>query len=102
MFIGEPEFWGRGFASDAVMTMLGYAFERFDLHMVELWTLADNNRAIAAYERCGFVPEGRLRERSWKDGAWVEHVVMSITREEFAAARDARQRRASAATPAER
>jgi len=85
MFIGEPAFWGRGLAGDAVTTLLGYAFERFDLHMVELWTLADNNRAIAAYERCGFVQEGILRERSWKDGRWVEHVVMSVTREEFAA-----------------
>jgi RimJ/RimL family protein N-acetyltransferase len=89
MYIGEPECWGRGYAGAAVMTLLAYAFDRFDLHMVELWALADNNRAIAAYERCGFVQEGRLRQRSWKDGAWVDHVVMSVTREEFLRAHDA-------------
>ena len=91
MFIGEPEFWGQGYARDAVFTLLEYAFDRFDLHQVELWTLADNNRAVGAYERCGFVQEGRLRERSWKEGHWVDHVVMSVNREEFARARSAWQ-----------
>ncbi len=94
MYIGEPAFWGLGYASDAVMALLGYAFDRLDLHMVELWTLADNNRAIAAYARCGFVEEATLRERSWKAGRWVDRVVMSVTREEFAAAREAWDRRA--------
>jgi RimJ/RimL family protein N-acetyltransferase len=89
MFIGEPQFWEQGYASDAVTTLLGYAFDRFDLHMVELWTLADNNRAIAAYQRCGFVEEGRPRERSWKECHWVDHVVMSVTRDGFAKAREA-------------
>ena len=26
--------------------------------------------------------EARLRDRSWKDGGWVDHVVMSVNREE--------------------
>jgi len=92
MFIGEPAYWGKGYARDAVMALLSYAFERFDLHQVELWTLADNNRAVGTYERCGFVLEGRLRERSWKEGHWVDHVVMSVNREEFAKAREAWER----------
>jgi RimJ/RimL family protein N-acetyltransferase len=91
MFIGEPAFWGAGYAHDAVMALLSYAFDRYDLHQVELWTLADNNRAVGMYQRCGFVIEGRLRERSWKQGEWVDHVVMSVNREEFHAVRQAWQ-----------
>jgi RimJ/RimL family protein N-acetyltransferase len=83
MFIGEPAFWGRGYAQDAVMALLGFAFDRWDLHQVQLWTLGDNDRALGVYKRCGFVGEARLRDRSWKDGRWVDHVVMSVTREEF-------------------
>jgi RimJ/RimL family protein N-acetyltransferase len=86
MFIGEPTFWGQGYAQDAAMTLLSYAFDRWDLYQVELWTLADNNRAIGIYRRCGFVEEGRLRDRSFKDGEWVDHIVMSVNREEFARA----------------
>jgi RimJ/RimL family protein N-acetyltransferase len=83
MYIGEPDFWGHGYARDAVLTLLGHAFDNLDLHQVELWTLADNNRAIGAYRRCGFVEEGRLRERSFKEGRWVDRLVMSVNREEF-------------------
>jgi RimJ/RimL family protein N-acetyltransferase len=87
MFIGEPEFGGHGFAHDAVVTLLDYAFDRMDLSRIELWTLSDNDRAIRMYRRCGFVQEALLRERSFKEGRWVDHVVMSVDREEFARAR---------------
>jgi RimJ/RimL family protein N-acetyltransferase len=88
MYVGEPAYWGRGFARDATMAILAYAFDRLDLQQVELWTLADNDRAIAMYGRCGFVQEARLRDRSWKDGRWIDHVVMSVNREEFARVRE--------------
>ena len=94
MFVGEPAFWGAGYARDSVMTLLAYAFDRFDLHQVELRALGDNNRALAMYERCGFVQEARLRERSWKEGRWVDHVAMSVTREEFEKARRASEENA--------
>jgi RimJ/RimL family protein N-acetyltransferase len=83
MFIGEPAFWGQGHAQDATMTLLAYAFERWDFFQIELWTLADNDRAIRMYQRCGFVEEARLRARSYKDGEWVDRVVMSVNRDEF-------------------
>ena len=63
-------------------------FDRWDLHQVELWTLGDNDRALRTYGRCGFVEEARLRDRSWKDGRWVDHVVMSVGRDEFGTVRD--------------
>lgn len=89
MFIGEPEFWGQGYAREAVFTLLGYAFDRFDLHMVELWLLGDNDRALRTYQAGGFVEDARLRQRSYRGGGWVDHVVMSVTRDEFDRARQA-------------
>ena len=88
MFIGEPAFWGKGYAQDAVIALLGYAFDRWDLNQVELWTLGDNDRALNVYKRCGFVEEARLRDRSWKGGLWVDHVSMSVNREELTRARE--------------
>jgi RimJ/RimL family protein N-acetyltransferase len=87
MYIGEPTFWGQGYAGDAIMALLGYAFDRWDLNLVELWVLGDNDRASSTYQRCGFTVEGRLRQRSFKGGRWVDRVHMSVTREEFARAR---------------
>jgi RimJ/RimL family protein N-acetyltransferase len=87
LFIGEPDFWGHGYARDATMALLAYAFDRMDLNQVELWTLADNVRAIPMYQRCGFVQEAVLRQRSFKEGQWVDHVVMSVSRTEFESVR---------------
>ena len=88
IYIGEPSFWGQGYARDATMALLSHAFDRFDLHQVELWTLAPNARVIRTYERCGFRREATLRDRSFKEGRFVDHVVMSATREEFTLALD--------------
>jgi RimJ/RimL family protein N-acetyltransferase len=79
LYVGEPEFRGRGYALDAVATLVGHAFDRMDLARIELWTLAANDRAIDVYEACGFRREAVLPERSFKDGGWVDHVVMSAT-----------------------
>ena len=54
----------------------------------EIFDVVDeNDRVIGVYERCGFVREAELRDRSWKDGRFVDHVVLSVTREGFAKAR---------------
>jgi RimJ/RimL family protein N-acetyltransferase len=87
LYLGEPDAWGHGHAVDAVMALLGYAFDRLDLHQVELWTLGDNHGALVVYGRCGFVEEARLRDRSFKEGRWIEHVVMTVQRDEFATVR---------------
>jgi RimJ/RimL family protein N-acetyltransferase len=87
LYVGEPAFRGQELERDAAMTLLGYAFARLDLHQVELRTLATNDRVLAVSGRCGFVREATLRQRSFQDGEWVDHVVMSVNRDEFAAAR---------------
>jgi RimJ/RimL family protein N-acetyltransferase len=84
LYIGDRGSRGKGYGKDAVLTLLGYAFDRFDLVRVELWALGDNARALEAYRACGFVEEARLPDRSFKDGGWVDRVVMSVTREAFA------------------
>ncbi|MGH2726285.1 MAG: GNAT family N-acetyltransferase [Actinomycetota bacterium] len=87
IFIGEREVWGKGYGRDALMTLLAHAFDTVNLRQVELWTLADNERAIYMYKACGFVEDGRLRNRSWIEGHYIDHLVMSITADEFARAR---------------
>ena len=87
VFIGERTAWGKGYGRDAIMALLAWAFDRFDLYQVELWSLAPNERAIATYEQCGFARDATLRQRSFKDGEWVDRVVMSVQREEFEKAR---------------
>jgi RimJ/RimL family protein N-acetyltransferase len=81
--IGDKEYWGRGFGTDAVRLLLRLAFEKMGLHRVELFVFTFNERAIACYEKCGFCREGVLRDYGFKLGAFQDVVIMSILASEY-------------------
>jgi len=55
IFIGLPEYWGRGIGSAATRQLLKYAFSILTLDAVYLWVNKKNDRAIQIYEKNGFV-----------------------------------------------
>lgn len=86
IFLG-PEHQNRGYGSDAVQLMVRYGFVELGLHRIELQAFAFNPRAIAAYEKAGFVVEGRRRQTAWRSGGWHDDVMMGLLADEWAAAR---------------
>ncbi len=85
--IGEHDVWGQGYGSDATRLMVDHAFSSLGLHRVALAVFAFNGRAIRAYQRVGFVVEGRSREAIWRDGSWWDELHMSVLEPEWRAAR---------------
>jgi RimJ/RimL family protein N-acetyltransferase len=81
--IGERAYWGRGYGTDAVRVSVRYAFTELDLNRVSLSVFAYNARALCAYQRVGFVIEGRARNRLSRDGQHWDLVYMGILREEW-------------------
>ena len=79
--IGEKEFWGRGYGTDAIRHVLGYAFAELGLRRVWLITDEDNERGIRCYEKCGFVREGLLRAHRLRHGQPLNMFVMGVLRE---------------------
>jgi RimJ/RimL family protein N-acetyltransferase len=88
ILIGEESAQGKGYGPDAIVALLGYLFYERNLHRVGLTVLVTNQRAIRAYEKIGFVHEGRYRAHRFVDGAYEDEYQMSILRPEF----DARYR----------
>jgi RimJ/RimL family protein N-acetyltransferase len=86
ILIGEKEYWGKGYGTDATVTVLRFAFEVMNLHRVWLTTGDNNPRAIACYRKCGFREEGRLRQDRYLGGRYSDTIVMGVLREEFEAA----------------
>ena len=80
----------QGYGRDAVAVLLDYAFDKRNLHRVQLEVLADNDAALSAYKASGFVEEGRLREHAYTAGSFVDLVVMSVLRTDWLAARPGR------------
>jgi RimJ/RimL family protein N-acetyltransferase len=81
--IGERDFWGRGYGTDALRVLLRYAFDELNLQRVSLSVLEGNERAVRSYEKCGFREEGRER-RVWSyDGRRWDEIYMGLLREEW-------------------
>ncbi|RPJ50910.1 MAG: N-acetyltransferase [Chloroflexi bacterium] len=80
--IGEKDYWSGGYGSDAVLTMLRFAFNDLGLRRVYATPDADNIRAIRSFEKCGFVLEGTLREHRLRHGQPVDMVMMGALRKE--------------------
>jgi RimJ/RimL family protein N-acetyltransferase len=83
IFIGDREYWGRGYGRDAVKLLLRYGFYYLGLRRIVLNTNAKNLRAIRCYLACGFIEEGRARKALWLEGEYVDVVNMAILREEW-------------------
>jgi diamine N-acetyltransferase len=77
-FIGRLEHRGKGYGSAAVRLIIQHAFEDLGLMRIYLHVLASNSAAIAAYEKCGFVNEGRLRRHAFKKGIFEDMLVMGM------------------------
>lgn len=72
-----PEHQSKGLGTEATQLMTRYAFNELGLHRIELTVNADNERAIAAYERAGFEPEGVLRSKLFYGGRFHDQVFMA-------------------------
>ena len=81
------EYVGRGYGTDAMRVIVSYGFREMGLHRIQLTVAPFNPAGIRAYEKAGFIEEGRHRESVWHDGRWYDEVVMSILDHEWAARR---------------
>ena len=83
--IGEREFWGKGYGTDAMGLILRYAFTELNLRRVSLNVFEFNQRALRSYEKAGFQLEGRQRQFIQREGRRWDLVYMGILREEWLA-----------------
>lgn len=74
---------GKGIAAQATKELLNKAFEQFGFEKVYLNVLADNERAIHLYEKCGFVYEGEFRRHLHIRGEYKNLKWYSVLKEEY-------------------
>lgn len=75
-----PQARGRGIGTAAIAQLIDFGFVRHNLRRIHLQAIASNTGAIRAYEKAGFVVEGRQREHAWVRGAYEDIVLMGILR----------------------
>ena len=83
IFIGNKTAHGMGFGSEATRLIVSYGFDTLNLNRVWLRVYENNPRAQRIYEKIGFVKEGVLRQHAYREGRYLDVIVMGVLRDEW-------------------
>jgi ribosomal-protein-alanine N-acetyltransferase len=76
--------WGHGYATLAAQELIRFGFTALGLHRISAAVGPDNAPSLAVVKKLGFVPEGRLRDHVFTNGAWRDSVLYSLLEHEWA------------------
>lgn len=79
---------GEGIATDAVMTLMQYAFEEVGLHRLETTRIEYNEASKKLYEKCGWKIEGVKKEAIYRSGEFHDLFVVGILEEDYRKAKE--------------
>jgi aminoglycoside 6'-N-acetyltransferase len=71
----NPRFHGRGYATEAVAALIGFAFDSYAVHRIEARVDPRNVTSLRLCERLSLRREGVLRKDYWCKGEWTDTVV---------------------------
>lgn len=74
-FLGDKTEWGKGYAPDAVRTLLRWTFRELDLYKVYIKLIAPNHRSRRVAEKLGLRQEGVLVGDKFRDGRHEDLLV---------------------------
>ncbi|MCH4533013.1 GNAT family N-acetyltransferase [Staphylococcus haemolyticus] len=77
IYIGDEEYWGKGYGTQALELIIKFAFNNLNLHMLYLEVFSYNKNATKTYERLGFKQDGILRQSKFQDGKYYDKIIMS-------------------------
>lgn len=80
--VGEKPYWGRGYGSEAIRTLLKHLFYVQGFETIHLYTYTDNLRAQRAFSKVGF-RRVSTRRRFPFGLRFQDELRMEITRDEF-------------------
>jgi RimJ/RimL family protein N-acetyltransferase len=74
---------GKGYGTDAVSALLRYAFDDLRLNCIYCRVKEDNTASQKMFEKCGFVKEGCLRARVYRQGRYYDFYEYSVLKSEY-------------------
>lgn len=78
----DPQFWGKGYATEVAKKLISTGFEEFNLHKVEAGVAVGNERSIKVLEKAGMKKEGLRRKILPIRGDWVDNYHYAIVENE--------------------
>ena len=81
--IGDKSCWGKGVGASVTAAVLEHAFSNLGLRKVNSDFLDPHAASRRIHEQNGFSEEGRLRADAWREGQWVDRILVSLLRDEW-------------------
>jgi len=80
IMLDDKDSLGKGYALDAVMTMMRYAFKELGLNCLDAEMIAYNERSIDFYtSKCGWVVDGKKENWFYGNGQYHDKILCGIT-----------------------
>lgn len=73
----DKSFWGRGYASEAICSLLDYAFSSLKMNRIEAKVEPENVNSIKLLQKLSFTFEGTLRQYERVDGKFNDLNIYS-------------------------
>lgn len=76
--IGDKNYWGKGYGSDAAGAAIKFAFKKLGLEKITLSVYEYNKRAIKSYIKCGFKEKEVLKKDHLYNNIYWDTIIMEI------------------------
>lgn len=83
IMIGEKSYWNQGYGTETMRLLLKHGFNTQNLHRVWLQVYEKNKRGMRAYQKAGFIHEGKFREAHYQHGRYYDVHLMSVLKDEW-------------------
>ncbi|MFN6528063.1 GNAT family N-acetyltransferase [Nostoc sp. ChiSLP03a] len=77
------EFWGQGYATEAVKAVVSFGFHELGLHRIFATCHPENIASARVMQKIGMQQEGYLREHHWIKGEWQDSWLYAILEHEW-------------------
>ena len=74
----DKAYWGKGFATEALNSVLDFGFKVLKLHRIEAGCAVDNRSSIRVLEKTGMIREGRKRQVLPLKSGWSDNFEYAI------------------------
>ncbi|MCP4160211.1 MAG: GNAT family N-acetyltransferase [Deltaproteobacteria bacterium] len=78
ILVGEKDYWGKGYATEAINLIVEYAFNILGLHKLTAGSISLNEGSVKAFKNNNFEIEGIRKEHVFINGSYVDAIIFGL------------------------
>ena len=81
ILIGDKDYWGKGYATEAIDLIIKYAFKVLGLHKLTAGSISSNKGSVKAFMNNNFEIEGVRKKHVFINGSYVDATLLGLINE---------------------